>query len=136
EFALLQDRIEEMATSPDHFTSSLADADVQLARVMELAGQLGISGVDNLSKFTETVSLLGMTTNLIGEEAALALAQFANITQLPIDQIDRLGSVIVSLGNNMATTERDIVEMAQRIAGAGNVAGLTERQIFALAASL
>ena len=49
---------------------------------------------------------------------------------------DRLGSTIVSLGNNSATTEADIVAMAMRLAGAGHQVKMTEAQILGLAASL
>lgn len=136
EFAALEQAILEMATSPDELTSSLANADTALARIMELGGQLGVDGVDNLTKFTETVALLGMTTNLSVESAATELARFANVTGMPIANIDRLGSVIVDLGNNMATTEAEIVEMAQRLAGAGTVVGLTEPEVLALSAAL
>ena len=37
------------------------------------------------------------------------------------------------MGNNFATTEADIVEMATRLAATGELAGLTEPQIMALA---
>ena len=49
---------------------------------------------------------------------------------------DRLGSVIVDLGNNFATTESEIVAMGTRLASAGKLAGLTEPEIMALAAAM
>ena len=136
EFAQLEANINRLATSSDSLVSGMANADIELAKIMELAGQLGVRGVDDLTNFTETIALLGMTTNLSTEQGALALAQFANITQMPIDKIDELGSVIVDLGNNMATTEADIVEMATRLAAAGNVVGMSQAQIMGLAAAL
>src|SRR5690606_28643201 len=45
-------------------------------------------------------------------------------------------STIVALGNNLATTESEIVEMGLRIAGAGAQIGLTEAQILAFAGAL
>jgi hypothetical protein len=44
--------------------------------------------------------------------------------------------VIVDLGNNTATTELDIVNMAQRLSGAGNILGLTNAQVMGLAATM
>jgi TP901 family phage tail tape measure protein len=97
----------------------------ELNRIGELAGQLGIQGVANVVKFEDTIAKLAVTTDLTADAAALSFAQIANIMQLPQDQIDRLGSTIVGLGNNFATVESQIVEFTQRIAGAGALAGLT-----------
>lgn len=107
----------------------------QLNRIGELAGQLGVRGVENLTRFTDTVAKIAVTTNLTEEEAATAFARIANITQEPIANIDRMASSVVSLGNNFATTESEIVEFSQRIAGAGKIAGLTTDEIFGIAAA-
>lgn len=106
-----------------------------LAGIMEIAGQLGV-GKSDLTAFTETIANLGVATNLSGEEAATMLAQYANIMQMPLSDIDRLGSVIVGLGNSCATTERDIAEMAQRLAGTGNLLGLSNAQVMGLSATM
>jgi TP901 family phage tail tape measure protein len=103
----------------------------ELARIQELAGQLGVRGVDNLTKFTETIAKISVTTNLTSESAATAFARIANIMQTPISEVDRMGASVVELGNNFATTEAEIVEFANRIAGAGKVVGLSEADIFA-----
>ena len=103
--------------------------------MMEIAGQLGVSK-DNLLSFTEVIANLGVATNLTGEEAATMLAQYANIMNMPLSDVDKLGSVIVDLGNNCATTERDIAEMAQRLAGEGDVLNLSNTQVMALAATM
>lgn len=116
-------------------SKSTASSATDIAAVSEAAGQLGIKTNDVLS-FTETMVMLGDSTNLSAEEAASALAKFANITQMSADHYDNLGSVIVDLGNNFATTESDIVAMATRLASAGEITGLTEPQIMALATAL
>lgn len=113
-------------------TSSSA---TDIAAVAEAAGQLGIE-TPNVLSFTETMVKLGDTTNLSATEAASALAKFANITGTSADNYDRLGSVIVDLGNNFATTESDIVSMATRLASTGNLAGLSEPQIMALSTAM
>lgn len=106
-----------------------------IAAVAESAGQLGIQ-TENILGFTKTIIDLSNATNLVGEEGASQLAKFANITQMSQKNFDRLGSTIVSLGNNSATTEADIVAMAMRLAGAGHQVKMTEAQILGLAASL
>ena len=107
----------------------------ELNRVAEAAGQLGIQR-ENILAFTETMAQLGVTTNLTAEEAATMLARFSNITGTAPEDVDRLGSALVGLGNNFATTEREIVEMALRLGGAGRISGLTAAEVFGLSAAL
>lgn len=129
EFAVLRRGILDMS-------NSMPTAAGEIAKVMEIAGQLGVRGVDNLQKFTKVAIMLGDTTNLSAETAATELSRFLNVTGSGIGTIDRLGAAIVDLGNNTATTEAEIVSMAMRLAGAGKSAKLTDSEILALAASL
>lgn len=107
----------------------------EIAAVAEAAGQLGIA-TDDVLDFTRVMIDLGEATNLSADEAASALAKFANITGTTADEYSKLGSTIVDLGNKFATTERDIVEMATRLASAGTVAGLSEQDILALSTAM
>lgn len=107
----------------------------EIAAVAEAAGQLGIA-TDDVLNFTKVMIDLGYSTNLTAEEAATALARVANITGTSAADYERLGATIVALGNNFATTEREIVEMTNRLAAAGTLAGLTEAEIMALATAM
>ena len=128
QLAEISDGIKEMATE-------LPTTTTEIAAVAESAGQLGIA-TENVLAFTRVMIDLGESTNLTAEEAATALARFANITGTSAENYERLGSVIVGLGNNFATTEAEITEMATRLASAGTLAGLTEAEILALAAAM
>lgn len=128
EFDQLEDGIRSMSA---RLPASAND----IARVAEAAGQLGIK-TQNILEFTEVMIGLGTATNMTAEEAATALARFANITQMPQEDFDRLGSVIVDLGNNLATTEGEITDMGLRIAGAGKQIGLTEAEVLGVAGAL
>lgn len=107
----------------------------EIAAVAEAAGQLGIE-TDNILSFSKAMIDLGNSTNLSSEEAASQLARFANITKMSQKDFDKLGSSIVDLGNNFATTEADIVNMAMRLAGAGTQVGMSQGQILGLATAL
>lgn len=128
QFKALEDGIRDMA-------KVLPSTAVEISGVAEAAGQLGIQ-TESILGFTRTMVDLGETTNLTSREAATALARLANITQLPQDQFDELGSTIVALGNNFATTEREIVELGLRLAGTGKQIGLSESQILGMATAL
>lgn len=107
----------------------------EISAVAEAAGQLGIKTEDILS-FTRVMIDLGNSTNLSAEEAASSLAKFANVTKMSAKDYDKLGATIVELGNNFATTEKDIVEMATRLAATGELAGLSQPQILSLATAM
>ena len=106
-----------------------------LADIAANAGQLGIA-TENVVGFTRTMADLAETTDLTAEAAATGFAQYANITGMPQENIDRLGSVTVELGNNLATTESKIVNFAQAIGAAGHQAGMTDQQIFGISGGL
>ena len=107
----------------------------EIAGVAESAGQLGIA-TEDVMDFTEVMINLDEATNLSSDEAASSLAKFSNITGMAAENYDNLGSTVVALGNNFATTEADIVSMATRMASAGTLAGLTESDILGLAAAM
>lgn len=107
----------------------------EIAAVAEAAGQLGVQR-ENVAAFTKTMIDLGETTNLSADEAATSLAQFMNIFQTAPEDVGRLGAAVVALGNDGASTERDIVQMSQRLAGAAKVIGLTEGETLGLANAL
>lgn len=129
EYSQLSDSIVEMS---NRLPQSAAD----IAGVMEVAGQLGVRGTENLLNFTETMIMLGDATNLSSEEAATALARVMNIMGTSGDDVSRLGATVVALGNNFATTESEIVEMTNRLAAGAKLAGLTEAETMALAAAM
>jgi len=128
QLAAISDEVKEMSLR-------LPSTTTEIAAVAEAAGQLGIQ-TDSITSFTEVMINLGEATNLSSDEAASSLAKFANITKMSADQYENLGSTVVALGNNFATTEADIVAMSTRMASAGSLAGLSEPEILALAAAI
>lgn len=128
EFATLSKGIRDMA-------KVLPTGADEIANVTAAASQLGIKK-EALMGFTRTMVDLGVATNMSAEDAATALARFANITNMSQNDFNRLGSTVVDLGNKFATTEGEIVEMALRLAGAGAQVGMSEADIMGLSAAL
>lgn len=128
ELSQFRQEIRDMAKEIPQSASSIAE-------VAEAAGQLGIKN-ENLMSFTRVMSDLGVATNMSATEAATSLARLANITQMPQENFGRLGSTIVALGNNLATTESEITEMGLRLAGAGKQVGMSEAKILGLSAAI
>lgn len=132
---------EELRQNIRDMAKEIPSSTTEIAGVMEMAGQLGIAK-DSLSDFTRVMINLGVSTNMAAEDAATALAKFANVTNMTnydetgVSNYERLGSVIVDLGNNFATTEEDIVNMATNLAATGDMVGLSQAQIMALATAM
>lgn len=129
ELAQMRDDIRQMAREEIPATAA------ELSAISESGGQLGIHN-ENIIEFTRTMANMDVATNLSSEESAAEFAQFANIVDMGQDKFGNLGSTIVALGNNMATTEADIMSMGMRIAAAGDQVNLSEADIMAYAASL
>lgn len=132
---LTDEELADMADAIRALSTDIPATTEEIAAVAEAAGQLGIQK-DALLDFTETMVMLGTATNMTADEAATALARFANITGTGADEYGRLGATIVDLGNSFATTEKEITEMATRLASAGTLAGISEPGILSLAAAM
>ena len=127
--------LNKMGNEITKMSNTMPFAATEIAGVAEAAGQLGIKKQD-ITSFTRTMMNLGVATNLTADEAATEFARFANAANMPIKDVDRLGSTVVALGNSTATTEKEIVEMAQRLAGAGAQAGFSSNEIMSVSAAM
>lgn len=111
----------------------------EIAGVAEAAGQLGVAREDVLG-FTKTMIDLGVSTNLTAEDAATNIAQISNVMGTMSREgamgVARFGSALVALGNDGASTEAEILAMAQRIAGAAATVGASEVEVLALSNTL
>ncbi len=130
-----EEEYESLSNSVKQMSTEIATSSSTIAEVMANAGQLGIQK-DYLVDFTRTMIDLGNSTDISADEAATAIAQFANVTRMAQTDFGRFGSALVDLGNNFATTESSIMNMATRLAAAGSQVGLTQPQILGFATAL
>jgi TP901 family phage tail tape measure protein len=128
-------QLDALALSMRRLATEIPASVHELNAIAEAAGQLGIK-TDQIARFTEVMAGVGTATNMSADEAATAFAQWANITGLPQEKIENLASAVVRLGNQTASTERQIVEMGHRIAGAASVVGITDAEIVGLSATI
>jgi len=111
----------------------------EIAGVAEAAGQLGVARQD-IAGFTKTMVDLGVSTNLTADDAATQIAQISNVMGTMAREgslgVSRFGATLVALGNDGASTESEILAMAQRIAGAAATVGASETDVLALSNTL
>lgn len=107
----------------------------ELNKLGEAAGALGIPKGE-IVDFARVMAQLGVTTNLTSDQAANAIARIQNIFGAAGKDTERLASTLVALGNAGASTESEIVQMGQRIAGAGHSIGLTQAQVLGFASAM
>ena len=132
-------QFDKLSASIREMAKEMPSSAVEIANVAEAAGQLGVP-IGAIKDFSKTMINLGVSTNLSSEEAASSIAKIGNIMQVSGKDLGtwsaHFGSAVVDLGNHFATTERDIVEMTNRLAAGGKLAGLTTPEILGLATAM
>lgn len=119
----------------DFSTTSVVSAD-QILSIQAVGGELGIA-TDALDTFAETVANLSIATNLDSDEAAESLGTLSNImSDLTEETMPNFADALVRLGNNGASTESDIADIASRIGSMGSILGFTTPQILAWASTI
>ena len=120
------------------FKSLSETTPVGYTELMELAGQAGALGVgaDQVVEFVKSIAMISETADdLDASTGADVLARFLNVTdQGSFENITRVASAVTALGNSLATTEGELLAMAQRMASTGELAGMSNEAILALAA--
>jgi len=126
---------EQYAKLSDELKKMSAEFGISAAEMADLAaagGQLGIP-IEKLSEFTAIASKMSVAFGMTAEEAGNAAATIANVFQLPIGEVEKLGDAINVLGNNTAAREKDIVAAMARIGGTAKQFGLVADEAAALA---
>lgn len=118
----------------DFSTTHVTSAD-QMLSIQAMGGELGIA-TDQLDEFARTVSNVDVATNLSSEDAATALGQLSNITRDTAGNLTGFGDALVRLGNNGASTETQIVDVAKRIGSMGSIVGMSTPDILAWSSTI
>lgn len=125
----------DLSTTGIDGRGAIPQTTTELNELAAAGGQLGISQ-ENIIDFTEVMAQMGSATNLVGEEGAATLARFMNVMGTSQGEIRNIGSAIVDLGNNSATTESEIAEMALRIGKYGSSVRMSAADVLGYSAAL
>ena len=128
------EQLSALATNITKLSEAIPITKEGLAAITAAGGQLGVARED-LADFTTTVAKMSTAFDMLPEEAGDAMAKLANIYQIPIAEMGRLGDAINHLSDNSAAKARDIVPVLQRIGGNARQFGLSAEQASALASS-
>lgn len=112
-------------------TRTIPMAKEELAQIAASGGQLGVAEKD-LKSFTETIAKMGVAFDMPAEQAGDSMAKLANVYQIPIAQIGKLGDAINHLSNSSPAKASDIVNALGRVGGVAKQFGLTELQTASL----
>lgn len=109
---------------------------IDLMNIAQTGGNLGV-GIDDMETFLRSYSALQAATDehVSGEGGAQLVADFLNITEGGVQNIEQFGSALVDLGNHFNATEDQILGMGKRMAAAGHLAGLSTPEILGMAAA-
>ena len=106
-----------------------------LLKSSEVAGQLGVSGTENILKFSTAIEKLKLTSDIITDDQVGQFAKFIEVSSDSFENADKLASVITRLGNEMATTEAEVLSNATEIQKGISVYNASAQSILGLGAA-
>ena len=121
----------EMEQDILRLTRTIPMAGAELAKITASGGQLGVARKD-LPKFTETIAKMSVAFDMAADQAGDSMAKLANVYQIPIDQIGKLGDAVNHLSNSSPAKAGDIINTLGRVGGVAKQFGLTEIQTASL----
>jgi TP901 family phage tail tape measure protein len=128
----------ELDALSDQFRQMALDipiAATELAQLGEIAGALGVK-TESIDEFVRVTALLGVTTNLTAEDAADSLGRLGNVLRLRTEEYEQFASALVALGNAGASTEREIIEIAERAGAGARLIGVAKEETLGWASAV
>lgn len=103
-----------------------------LAQIAAAGASAGV-GVKDLPTYIETVAKAATAFNMTAEETGQSFGNLNSVYKLNQDGLRLLADGINYVGNKSATSERNVINVLERVASLGEVAGISREQILALA---
>ena len=98
----------------------------------EMAGKMGVQGIDKVVSFSKNVVRFAGDANMSVEESATMFKRLSQILDIPLDKIENIGSAALELGDTFSANTNDIMGFSAKIAGAGKIAGLSTADILGM----
>jgi TP901 family phage tail tape measure protein len=108
----------------------------KLLELSQSAGQLGVTGSENILKFATTLAKLEGASDIEGEQGAAAIARLLTLTGEGVGVVDQFSSSLVALGNASAATESEILGVSSEVARATAAYKLNSTEILGIATTL
>jgi len=119
-FTKLSSHLRELAL---HTSTSVVD----LAKIAEQLGQVGVTDVDRIKELTHTFDMLSTSTDISADTVGISMGRIANAFGIDLNtaegttQIAKLSSVINRLENEMAATAPQILDFMDTFAQTGSL---------------
>jgi len=108
----------------------------EMARIATAAAKAGITGTENLKRFTMAIIKFTQVTGWSAEEASEALLKIARAFEVPIEESEKLASMMHYLAIVSVADADDIVKAMARIGAAAVNLGITADEAAAMATTL
>lgn len=119
---LTNEETKKLGTFLRELTRNSKSSHVELAKIAEVLGQLGLTGVGAIGNMTYIVELFATATGLAAEDAALSLGKIANAFGINMQEstadVMRLANTINYLENTTAASAGEIVDVTLKWAQA------------------
>lgn len=102
-----------------------------LAQIAAAGASAGV-GFKDLPTYIETVAKASTAFNMTAEETGQAFGNINSIYKLTQEQLRLLADGINYVGNKSATSERNVINVLERVASLGEASGIAKEQILAL----
>lgn len=132
-----ESEFESLKQAAIDFSNTHVTSASQMLDIQAIGGELGLAA-DQIQGFSEAISNITVATNIDDiETAAQDLGSLANIMDdLNENTFTSFSDALVRLGNNGASTESDIMDIAQRIGSMASIVGMSTPEVLALASTV
>lgn len=131
---LSSEKLKNMGDGLIKLTREIPLTAVELAKIAEAGGQLGIAA-DDLNGFVSVVAKMSIAFNMTAEEAGKAIGNLKTIFRTSIEQTEALGDAINQLENNLGVKSAEIIDVMTRIGTSATSFGLANEEVAALSAT-